>query len=219
MLCPCVCDRGVAGLLMFRSGRLLCSASSSLPCPARRCLLHRLLSANVPCSAASQGTLQATSPAAQTPKPSGKENWTVAKDLPAHQVMRIAFSASEPARGYASVFIGKQTLTDNETQALYATTDSGVSWSQAGTVEAPEGDIISVRSARPARCRDADGVCANAGSVHVPANARWWAHLVAANGGPAHHRRDCHHRLHRMVRLDLPGGLPARSLPSRDPQP
>ena len=64
--------------------------------------------------------------------------------MPAHQVMRIAFSASEPARGYASVFIGKQTLTDNETQALYATTDSGVSWSQAGTVEAPEGDIISV---------------------------------------------------------------------------
>ena len=101
-------------------------------------------SANAPCSAASQGTPQATSPAAQTPKPSGKENWTVAKDLPAHQVLRIAFSASEPARGYASVFIGKQTLTDNETQALYATTDSGVSWSQAGTVEAPEGDIISV---------------------------------------------------------------------------
>jgi len=52
--------------------------------------------------------------------------------------MRIAFSASEPAHGYASIFTGKQT------QALYATTDSGVSWSQAGTVEAPEGDIISV---------------------------------------------------------------------------
>jgi photosystem II stability/assembly factor-like uncharacterized protein len=62
----------------------------------------------------------------------------VAKDLPAHQVMRIAFSASEPTRGYASVFTGKQT------QALYATTDNGVSWSQAGTVDAPEGDIISV---------------------------------------------------------------------------
>jgi photosystem II stability/assembly factor-like uncharacterized protein len=52
--------------------------------------------------------------------------------------MRIAFSASEPTRGYASVFTGKQT------QSLYATTDSGMSWSQAGTVEAPEGDIISV---------------------------------------------------------------------------
>jgi photosystem II stability/assembly factor-like uncharacterized protein len=62
----------------------------------------------------------------------------VAKDLPAHQVMRIAFSASEPARGYASVFTGKQT------QALYATTDNGVSWRQAGTVGGPEGDIISV---------------------------------------------------------------------------
>jgi photosystem II stability/assembly factor-like uncharacterized protein len=95
-------------------------------------------SANAPCTAASQVTPPAI--AAQTPKPSGKENWTVAKDLPAHQVMRIAFSASDPARGYASVFLGKLT----QTQALYATTDSGVSWSQAGTVAAPEGDIISV---------------------------------------------------------------------------
>jgi photosystem II stability/assembly factor-like uncharacterized protein len=93
---------------------------------------------NIPCTDTAQGTPQATSPAAQTPKPSGKENWTVVQDLPAHQVLRIAFSASEPTRGYASVFTGKQT------QALYATTDSGVSWSQAGTVEAPEGDIISV---------------------------------------------------------------------------
>jgi photosystem II stability/assembly factor-like uncharacterized protein len=94
--------------------------------------------ANIPCTDTAQGTPQATAPAAQTPKPPGKENWTVAKDLPAHQVMRIAFSSSEPTRGYASVFTGKQT------QALYATTDSGVNWSQAGTVEAPEGDIISV---------------------------------------------------------------------------
>jgi photosystem II stability/assembly factor-like uncharacterized protein len=94
--------------------------------------------ANIPCTDTAQGTPAATSPAAQTPKPSGKENWMVAKDLPAHQVMRIAFSSSEPTRGYASIFTGKQT------QALYATTDSGVNWSQAGTVEAPEGDIISV---------------------------------------------------------------------------
>ena len=65
--------------------------------------------ANIPCTDTTQGTSQATPPAAQTPKPPGKENWTVAKDLPAHQVMRIAFSASEPTRGYASVFLGKQT--------------------------------------------------------------------------------------------------------------
>ncbi len=112
------------GILLFAPS---CSAATSTA-PA----------ANVPCAATAQGTPPVTAPAAQTPRPSGKENWTVAKDLPAHQVLRIAFSASEPARGYASIFTGKQM------QALYATTDSGVSWSQAGTVEAPEGDIISV---------------------------------------------------------------------------
>ena len=125
----------------FQAAALLGILLFTLSC---RAATSNAPAANIPCTTTAQGTPQATAPAAQTPKPSGKENWTVAKDLPAHQVLRIAFSASEPARGYASIFLGKQTQAGDEMQALYATTDSGVSWSQAGTVEAPEGDIISV---------------------------------------------------------------------------
>jgi photosystem II stability/assembly factor-like uncharacterized protein len=61
----------------------------------------------------------------------------VAKDLPAHQVMQLAFSAYEPARGYASVF------TDQRTPALYTTTDGGLSWRQAGGFSGPVGDFMS----------------------------------------------------------------------------
>jgi photosystem II stability/assembly factor-like uncharacterized protein len=128
---------GSLACVPFRAAALLSILFFTLSCRAAPSTAPAG-SANAPCAAITQGTPPVTSPAAQTPHPPGKENWTVAKDLPAHQVMRIAFSASEPTRGYASIFTGKQT------QALYATTDSGVSWSQAGTVEAPEGDIISV---------------------------------------------------------------------------
>jgi photosystem II stability/assembly factor-like uncharacterized protein len=127
--------RGRLARVPFRAAALLGILVFTLSC---RAASSTTPAANAPCSATAQGTPQAASPAAQTPNPPSKENWTVAKDLPAHQVLRIAFSASEPTRGYASVFTGKQT------QSLYATTDSGMNWSQAGTVEAPEGDIISV---------------------------------------------------------------------------
>jgi len=127
--------KAVSARVPLRAAALLGILLFTLSC---RAVTSTALAVNAPCAAASQGTPQATSPAAQPPILPGKENWTVAKDLPAHQVLRIVFSSSEPARGYASVFTGKQT------QTLYATTDSGVNWSQAGTVEAPEGDIISV---------------------------------------------------------------------------
>lgn len=62
--------------------------------------------------------------------------WTLAIGLPS-QVMRVAFSAADATRGYAAVFVNKQT------QALYTTTDRGTTWQQAGTVQAPVADILS----------------------------------------------------------------------------
>lgn len=73
----------------------------------------------------------------QSNNPPATQSWTVAKGLPS-QVMRLAFSAADATRGYAAVFVNKQT------QALYATTDSGMSWHQSGTVQGPVGDFVSV---------------------------------------------------------------------------
>src|SRR4051795_11231515 len=64
------------------------------------------------------------------------ETWTVAKGLPSH-VTRLAFSAADASRGYASAFLNKQS------QAVYTTSDYGVSWRQAGTFSGPVGDFIS----------------------------------------------------------------------------
>lgn len=71
-----------------------------------------------------------------TNNPPTTETWTLAQGLPS-QVMRLTFSAADTTRGYAAVFLDKQT------QALYTTTDSGTSWHQAGTVKSPVGDIVS----------------------------------------------------------------------------
>jgi len=60
----------------------------------------------------------------------------VAKGLPS-KVMRLAFSAADASRGYASVFLNKQS------QAVYTTSDRGASWRQAGTFTGPVGDYIS----------------------------------------------------------------------------
>jgi photosystem II stability/assembly factor-like uncharacterized protein len=72
----------------------------------------------------------------QISNPPTTESWTLAEGLPS-QVMRLAFSEADATRGYASVFVNKQT------QALYTTTDRGMSWHQAGTVQGPVGDIVS----------------------------------------------------------------------------
>lgn len=64
------------------------------------------------------------------------ENWTPAQGLPT-QVMSMAFSNANPTRGYATAFINKQT------QAIYATSDNGTTWSQVGTAQAYVGDFFS----------------------------------------------------------------------------
>ena len=53
------------------------------------------------------------------------------------KVMRLAFSAADSCRGYASVYLNKQS------QAVYTTSDHGANWSQAGTFNGPVGDYIS----------------------------------------------------------------------------
>lgn len=78
------------------------------------------------------------------PKPSGTqtnnsattETWTLANGLPT-QVTSLAFSAADATRGYAVAFVNKQT------QAVYATSDGGTTWRQAGTMQGPVGDIMS----------------------------------------------------------------------------
>ena len=72
----------------------------------------------------------------QTNNPPTTERWTLATGLPT-QVMRVAFSTADTTRGYAAVFVTKQT------QALYTTTDQGINWHQAGTVQGPVADILS----------------------------------------------------------------------------
>ena len=64
------------------------------------------------------------------------ETWTIAKGLPTN-ITRLAFSASDPTRGYAAAFINKQT------QIIYKTTDSGTNWQQSGTMQGPVGDYLS----------------------------------------------------------------------------
>lgn len=94
--------------------------------------------------AQSAGTAAPTGPGAEPTKPQGTrtdkspttEKWTVAKGLPS-QVTRLAFSAADSSRGYASVFLNKQS------QTIYTTTDRGVSWQQAGSFSGPVGDYIS----------------------------------------------------------------------------
>jgi hypothetical protein len=70
-----------------------------------------------------------------TNSPTG-EVWTVAKGLPL-QVTSLAFSSADANRGYAAAFVNKQT------QTLYATSDGGTTWYQAGTVHGPVGDVLS----------------------------------------------------------------------------
>jgi photosystem II stability/assembly factor-like uncharacterized protein len=72
----------------------------------------------------------------KTSNPATTEKWTVAKGLPT-KVMRLAFSAADASRGYASVFANKQS------QTIYTTTDRGVSWSRVGSFSGPVGDFIS----------------------------------------------------------------------------
>lgn len=67
---------------------------------------------------------------------STSEQWTKAKGLPTN-ITRLAFSATDPARGYAVAFVNKQT------QTVYATSDYGTSWQQAGTYSGPIGDMLS----------------------------------------------------------------------------
>ena len=72
----------------------------------------------------------------KTSNPPTTEKWTVAKGLPT-KVMRLAFSAADASRGYASVYLSGQS------QAVYTTSDHGANWSQAGTFNGPVGDYIS----------------------------------------------------------------------------
>ena len=72
----------------------------------------------------------------QSTTSSSGEHWTLAQGLPS-QVTALAFSGANTANGYAVAFVNKQT------QAIYATTDHGTSWSQAGTVQSPTGDFLS----------------------------------------------------------------------------
>ena len=51
--------------------------------------------------------------------------------------MRLAFSAADASRGYAAVFVNEQS------QAVYNTSDHGATWSQAGSFSGPVGDYIS----------------------------------------------------------------------------
>lgn len=64
------------------------------------------------------------------------EQWTVAQGLPT-QVMRLAFSVSDPTQGYASAFVNKQE------QHIYHTTDRGATWSQVGVIQGPVSDVLS----------------------------------------------------------------------------
>jgi hypothetical protein len=72
----------------------------------------------------------------QTNNPHTTENWTVAQGLPP-QVTRLAFSAADGDKGYAVAFVNKQS------QAMYTTTDRGVTWRQVGTINGPVGDFLS----------------------------------------------------------------------------
>jgi hypothetical protein len=60
----------------------------------------------------------------------------VAKGLPS-KVTRLAFSAADSSRGYAVVFVTKQS------QTVYTTSDRGANWRQAGSFNGPVGDFIS----------------------------------------------------------------------------
>lgn len=71
-----------------------------------------------------------------TNNPPTSEQWTMAKGLPTN-ITRLAFSATDPARGYAVAFVNKQS------QTVYATSDYGTSWQQAGTYSGPVGDLLS----------------------------------------------------------------------------
>jgi hypothetical protein len=94
--------------------------------------------------AQSPGNSSPGGPGAEPTKPQGTitsnppttEQWTVAKGLPT-KVMRLAFSAADANRGYASVFMNKQS------QAVYTTSDQGATWQQAGSFSGPVGDYIS----------------------------------------------------------------------------
>jgi hypothetical protein len=94
--------------------------------------------------AQSAGTASPAGPGAEPTKPQGTktsnppttEQWTVAKGLPT-KVMRLAFSAADASRGYASVFVNKQS------QTIYTTADHGANWSQAGSFSGPVGDFLS----------------------------------------------------------------------------
>jgi hypothetical protein len=91
-----------------------------------------------------QASAHPTANGSPPPKPHGNqtnnfptsEKWTVAKGLPT-KVTRLAFSAADSSRGYAVAFVNKQS------QTIYATTDRGANWSQAGSFDGSVGDFIS----------------------------------------------------------------------------
>jgi photosystem II stability/assembly factor-like uncharacterized protein len=64
------------------------------------------------------------------------EAWHTAQGLPKN-VMKLVFSRNSPAVGYASVFVNKTT------QALYKTTDEGLSWHAMSNVTSLVGDIVA----------------------------------------------------------------------------
>ena len=87
----------------------------------------------------------ASTPGGQPPSKSGgqavthpatTEKWTVAQGLPTN-VIRLAFSAADATRGYASVFVTKQE------QHIYMTTDRGNTWRQVGVIQGPVSDILT----------------------------------------------------------------------------
>jgi hypothetical protein len=94
--------------------------------------------------AQSSGNASPAGSGAEPTKPQGaktdnaptSEKWTLAQGLPT-KVTRLAFSAADSSRGYASIFVNKQS------QAIYTTSDRGASWSQAGSFNGPVGDFIS----------------------------------------------------------------------------
>lgn len=113
-------------------------------------------------------------PSAQGQTAPTTESWTLAKGLPS-QVMGMAFSAADPTRGYAAGFVNKQT------QNIYTTTDSGATWRQAGTVQAPVGDILSTDPLDP---QDVAIL-----TVYAPTPGQYTFQRSFDGGRPGHHRR------------------------------
>jgi hypothetical protein len=74
--------------------------------------------------------------------PVATEQWTRAKGLPA-QTLGLAFSSTASNTGYAAAFVNKTT------QDIYATTDTGGTWSHISTVTAPVADALTTDPTDP----------------------------------------------------------------------